>query len=143
MWNPSGGPVREDLVRKLSIRPGHRVFVRDECSGILDAIRADLPPNVTVTSTIPGKEKVNVVLLRPQPEELSTLFEEAKTWIVPNGAVWVVVKRKAYREEGDVSFDDAQAAALPTGLVYNKECTVSGTEYATRYVLRNALRPKA
>lgn len=131
-----------DLVRKLSIRPGHRVFVRDECSGILESIRADLPSNVTVTSTIPGKEKVDVVLLRPRPEELGTLFEEAKTWIVPRGAVWVVVKRKAYRGEGDVSFDAAQAAALPTGLVDNKECTVSGTEYATRYVLRSALRPK-
>ena len=134
--------MTQDLVRKLGIRPGHRVFVREECSGIHDAIRAYLPNNVTVTSTTPVKERVNVVLLAPRPEELSTLFEEAKTWIVPDGAVWVVVKRKAYRGEGDVSFDAAQAAALPTGLVDNKECTVSGTEYATRYVLLRALRPK-
>lgn len=109
---------------------------------ILAAIKPYLPARVTVTNHAP-RGGANVVLLRPDEDELPTLFREAREWIVPDGAVWVVVKKKQYRGEGDVSFEAAQAAALPTGLVDNKECSVSGTEYATRYVLRRELRPKS
>lgn len=130
-----------DLVRKLSIRPGHRVFVREECMDILAAIQPYLPSNVTITNQ-PTPDGVHVILLRPDEEELGTIFREVREWITPAGAVWVVVKKKQYRQEGDVSFEAAQAAALPTGLVDNKECSISGTEYATRYVLRRDLRPK-
>ena len=131
-----------ELVKKLGIRPGHRLFVREECMDLLASIQPHLPPNVAVTNQ-PTREGAHVILLRPDEEELDTIFREAREWIVPDGAVWVVVKRKPYRQEGDVSFEAAQAAALPTGLVDNKECTVSETEYATRYVLRRELRPKS
>ena len=130
-----------DLVRKLGIRPGHRLFVREECMDLLAAIKPHLPPRVTVTNQ-PPREGANVVLMRPDEEELGTVFREMREWITPEGAVWVVVKKKPYRQEGDVSFETAQAAALPTGLVDTKECSVSETEYATRYVLRRELRPK-
>ena len=130
-----------ELVRKLGIRPGHRVFVREECADLFAAIAPHLPPRVIVTN-LPSREGAHIILMRPDEEELSTIFREAREWIVPDGAVWVVVKKKPYRGEGDVSFEAAQAAALPTGLVDNKECQVSETEYATRYVLRRELRPK-
>jgi len=108
---------------------------------ILAAIQPHLPPRVTV-SNMPPREGANIILLRPDEEELESIFREAREWITPDGAVWVVVKKKPYRQEGDVSFERAQAAALPTGLVDNKECSISDTEYATRYVLRRDLRPK-
>ena len=108
---------------------------------LLAAIRPHLPPNVTVTNQ-PTRPGAHLLLMRPDEEELGTIFREAREWIVPEGAVWVVVKKKPYRQEGEVSFEAAQAAALPTGLVDNKECTVSDTEYATRYVVRRELRPK-
>ncbi len=130
-------------MRKLGIRPGHRVYVREECADLLAAIVPHLATNVTATKKLGKGERVDIVLLRPSEDELGTLFERAKSWIVPNGAVWVVVRKKPYRQGGDVTFEAAQAAALPTGLVDNKECTVSETEYATRYVLRRELRPKA
>jgi hypothetical protein len=128
-----------DLVRKLGIKSGHRVFVREECMDILAAIQPHLPPRVTVTNQ-PVREGTNVILMRPDEEELETVFREMREWITPDGAVWVVVKKKTYRQEGDVSFERAQAA-LPTGLVDNKECSMGETEYATRYVLRRAQRP--
>ncbi len=131
-----------ELVRKLGIRPGHRLFVREECMDLLAAIQPHLPPRVTVSNQ-PPREGAHLILLRPDEEELATIFREAREWITPDGAVWVVVTKKPYRQEGDVSFEAAQAAALPTGLVDNKECSVSDTEYATRYVLRRELRPKS
>ncbi len=107
---------------------------------ILAAIQPFLPPNVTVTNA-PSRQGAHVILLRPDEEELGSIFREAREWITPEGAVWVVVKKKPHREDGEVSFEQAQAAALPTGLVDNKEASISDTEYATRYVLRRDLRP--
>lgn len=131
-----------ELVRKLGIKAGHHLFVRRECADLLAVIRPNLPADVTVLPPRRKPVNVDVAILRPVKGDLTALFEEARSWIVPNGSVWVVVKRKPYRQGPDVSFEDAQAAALPTGLVDNKECTVSDTEYATRYVIRKELRPK-
>jgi hypothetical protein len=135
--------VNVDIGRKLGIRPGHRVLVREECSDLLEAMSEYLPPNVSVSTAVPPPGKIDIVILRPDRAELPTLFKDAKSWIVPNGAVWVVVKRKPYRGEGDVSFEAAQAEAFPLGLVYDKEFTLGETEYATRYVIRKEMRPKA
>jgi len=108
---------------------------------LLAVIQPYLPEDVTVTNQ-PTRAGAHFILLRPDEEELDTIFREAREWITPEGAVWVVVKKKPYRDAGEVSFEAAQAAALPTGLVDNKECAISDTEYATRYVLRRDLRPK-
>ncbi len=134
--------MSQDLVRKLGIKPGHRIFVREECMDLLAVIKPHLPPRVEVSNQ-PPRGGAHVVLMRPDEEELDTVFREMREGITPDGGVWVVVKKKPYRQEGDVSFEAAQAAALPTGLVDTKECAVSETEYATRYVLRRDLRPKS
>lgn len=109
---------------------------------LLAAIQPHLPPRVAIVNQ-PPREGANVILMRPDEDELETIFREMREAITPDGSVWVVVKKKPYRLEGDVSFERAQAAALPTGLVDTKECSVSETEYATRYVLRRELRPKS
>ena len=108
---------------------------------ILARIQPHFPSRVTVTNQ-PSREGANMIILRPDEEEIDTIFREVREWIKPDGAGWVVVKKKPYRQEGEVTFEAAQAAALPTGLVDNKECSISETEYATRYVLRRELRPK-
>lgn len=137
----AGGDVSAELVRKLGIRPGQRLFVREECMDLLAAIKPFLPPRVEVSNQ-PPRGGAHVILMRPDEEELDTVFREMREWITPDGGVWVVVRKKPYRQEGDVSFEAAQAAALPTGLVDNKECSVNDTEYATRYVLRREHRPR-
>ena len=132
-----------DLVRKLGVRARHRLFVRRECEDILAEIRPSLPSGVTILPTRGKPTRADVVILRPTKRQLRTLFVAARGWIVPNGSVWVVVRKKPYRGPTDVSFEEAQAAALPTGFVDIKECSVSDIEYATRYVIRKELRPKA
>lgn len=56
------------------------------------------------------------------------------------GAIWVVVWKKPYLRPGFLSFDDVQAAMLPTGWVDNKILSFGDEVYATRYVKRVALR---
>jgi hypothetical protein len=56
------------------------------------------------------------------------------------GAIWVVVWKKPFLRPGFLSWDDLQAAMLPTGWVDNKILSFGDEVYATRYVLRKALR---
>ena len=56
------------------------------------------------------------------------------------GAIWVVHWKKPYLRPGFLSFDDVQAAMLPTGWVDNKILSFGEEVYATRYVLRKAPR---
>jgi hypothetical protein len=56
------------------------------------------------------------------------------------GAIWVAVWKKAFLRSGLLSWDDVQAAMLPTGWVDNKILSLGTEVYATRYVKRLALR---
>ena len=54
----------------------------------------------------------------------------------PDGAVWVVVWKKAQLPAGAPGWDDAQEAILRTGWVDNKVLSLGEEVYATRYVRR-------
>ena len=56
------------------------------------------------------------------------------------GAIWIAVWKKAFLRPGLLSWDDVQAAMLPTGWVDNKILSLGDEIYAARYVLRKALR---
>lgn len=56
------------------------------------------------------------------------------------GAIWIAVWKKPFLRPGHLSWDDIQAAMLPTGWVDNKILSFGEEVYATRYVLRKALR---
>ena len=54
----------------------------------------------------------------------------------PDGAVWVVVWKKDFLEDGAPTWEEAQAALLETGWVDNKVLSLGAEVYATRYVRR-------
>ena len=56
------------------------------------------------------------------------------------GSIWIAVWKKPFLRPGLLSWDDVQAAMLPTGWVDNKILSLGDEVYATRYVLRKALR---
>ncbi len=66
-------------------------------------------------------------------------LKDVKSWIEPNGAIWVVRPkggRSALRET------DLIAAGLAAGLVDNKIASFSDTQGAMRFVFRLRDRPK-
>jgi hypothetical protein len=56
------------------------------------------------------------------------------------GAIWIAVWKKPFLRAGHLSWDDVQAAMLPTGWVDNKILSLGDEVYAARYVRRLALR---
>jgi hypothetical protein len=66
-------------------------------------------------------------------------LDDLKTWIEPNGAIWVV-RPKGGRSE--IKDTDVIAAGLAAGLVDNKIASFSDTHGAMRLVFRLRDRPR-
>ncbi len=66
-------------------------------------------------------------------------LDEVKSWIEPNGAIWVVRPKGGRSELSDI---DVIAAGLAVGLVDNKIASFSDTHGAMRLVFRLRDRPR-
>ena len=75
-----------------------------------------------------------------EPIGANALAAELTRITSTEGAIWVVVWKKPFLRPGLLSWDDVQAAMLPTGWVDNKILSFGDEIYGTRYVLRKALR---
>ena len=75
-----------------------------------------------------------------EPIGANALAAELARITSTEGAIWVVVWKKPLLQPGFLSWDDVQAAMLPTGWVDNKILSLGDEVYATRYVKRVALR---
>jgi len=75
-----------------------------------------------------------------EPVSANALATELVRITSPDGAIWIAVWKKAFLRPGLSSWDDVQAAMLPTGWVDNKILSLGDEIYGTRYVLRTVLR---
>jgi len=75
-----------------------------------------------------------------EPVGANALATELVRITSTDGAIWIVVWKKPFLKPGLLSWDDVQAAMLPTGWVDNKILSFGDEVYATRYVKRVALR---
>jgi hypothetical protein len=75
-----------------------------------------------------------------EPIGANALAAELTRITSTEGAIWVAVWKKAFLRPGLPSWDDIQAAMLPTGWVDNKILSFGDEVYGTRYVKRLALR---
>ena len=71
-----------------------------------------------------------------QPIPMDRLADELVRVTHPDGAIWLVVWKKAFVPDGASSWEDAQAAMLGTGWVDNKVLSMGAEVYASRYVRR-------
>lgn len=131
--------------KKLGIKPGHTVLFRNAPSDFTDALLPNLPGGVTVLDELEQGQRPDIIILWLNAEEdLNTLFGALRWTVKPDGAVWAVIPKKTVAKKRGInlSFEGAQAAALPTGLVDNKTLTFSDEEYGIRYVVRAVERGK-
>ena len=75
-----------------------------------------------------------------EPVGANALAAELVRIASTEGAIWIAVWKKAFLRPGLLSWDDVQAAMLPTGWVDNKILSLGDEIYAARYVRRLALR---
>jgi hypothetical protein len=124
------------LLDKLGVKPGSKVAIVNLAdAGFLKELRERTADIVT------GKprSKVDIVFLGAKVSADLRRLYELKSWIEPNGAIWVVRPKGGRSELRDTDLIDAGLAA---GLVDNKIASFSETHGAMRFVFRLRDRPK-
>jgi len=85
------------------------------------------------------RSKVDLVFMGADTSADLRRLNQVKSWIEPNGAVWVV---RAKGGRGPLRDTDLIDAGLAAGLVDNKIASFSETHGAMRFVYRLRDRPK-
>ena len=124
------------LLDKLGVRPGSRVAIVN-----LDAVGFVRQLKERTKDVVAGKprEKVDLVFMGAENAGDLRGLDEVKSWIEPNGAIWVVRLKGGRGPLRDTNLIDAGLAA---GLVDNKIASFSETQGAMRFVYRLRDRPK-
>jgi hypothetical protein len=124
------------LLDKLGVKPGSRVAIVDlDDPGFVAQLRARTP------DIVQGRPRKLCDLVFMGARELRDLkrIKDVKSWIEPNGAIWVVRPKGGRSEIRDT---DVIEAGLAAGLVDNKIASFSDTHGAMRLVYRLRDRPK-
>jgi hypothetical protein len=139
------GEIMASLAQKLGLKPGQTICLLDATPETARVIRAacdEALGNVTIGDTLDGAP-FDLIFYSPRElEGLAQRFATLQRQIVPDGAIWVVLPKKAIaRQRGlTLTWEDMQEAALATDLVDNKNASLTDEEYGTRFVIRKERR---
>jgi hypothetical protein len=118
------------------VKPGSRVAVVDlDDDDFISLLRQRTQDVVTRRP----RGKCDLVFVGAENREDLGRLADVKTWIEPNGAIWVVRPKGGRSELRETDLIDAGLAA---GLVDNKIASFSDTHGAMRFVYRLRDRPK-
>ena len=124
------------LIDKLGVKPGAKVvLVNLRDPGFTKLLRTRTADITTTRPSVP----CDLVFIGVSTRDELKRIAEVKSWIEPNGAIWVV-RPKGGRS--DVRDTDVIDAGLAAGLVDNKIASFSDTQGAMRLVYRIKDRPK-
>jgi hypothetical protein len=125
------------LLDKLGVKPGAKVaLVNLPDPGFTKLLRTRTADITTGRPTGPCDLVFVGVWTRAELARIARV----KSWIEPNGAIWVVRPKGGRSDVGDTDVIDAGLAA---GLVDNKIASFSETQGAMRLVYRIKDRPKS
>ncbi|TDD73138.1 DUF3052 family protein [Jiangella aurantiaca] len=125
------------LVRKLGIKPEHRVLVDGApdgfaLAGLPDGVRLDHRPGVDPYDVVVAFTRDRAALERELPAH------EAR--IERDGAVWVAWPKRASKVPTDMTEDVVREVALPRGLVDVKVCAIDEVWSGLKLVIRKENR---
>lgn len=124
------------LLDKLGVKPGSRVAVL----GVEEpSFLAQLRERTSAVVVGRPRSACDLVFIGAGRMNDLQMIRQAKHWIEPNGAVWIVRPKGGRSEIRDT---DVIAAGLAAGLVDNKVVSFSPTHSAIRCVLRLRDRPR-
>jgi hypothetical protein len=117
------------LVRKLGIKPGHRLLLVDEPAGFA---LADLPDGVTE-----ARGEADVILaFFTRRAELAEALPALRERMDPAAGLWIAWPKRASKVETDLTEDVVRDLALANTLVDNKVCAIDETWSGLRLVIR-------
>jgi hypothetical protein len=125
------------LVRKIGVKPGHRVALIGAPVGWTIE---GLPEDVTVARRTPPRGVDIVVAFFRDLASLRKAAPALSRKIVPDGALWVAWPRRAGGHQSDVTDNGVRSAVLPLGLVDVKVAALDADWSGLKMVWRKELR---
>jgi len=126
------------LAKKLGIKEGHRVRIKNAPSNYLDLV-SPTPENVQISKSI--RKDVDVFhFFTWSSSELSSELPKLISAIDQNGTIWISWPKKSSGVPSTVTEDTIRTVALPLGLVDVKVCAVDETWSGLKLVIRKELR---
>ncbi len=126
------------LVRKLGIKPGMRVWLRNAPDGFEDLLDG-LPDDVSLSR----RKRSNVQLVMcfsTSAKKLEADVDLARSVIPQDGVIWTAWPKRASKVPTDITEDRLREMFLPTGLVDVKVCAIDDTWSGLKFVIRKELR---
>ncbi|HTJ69236.1 MAG TPA: DUF3052 family protein [Actinospica sp.] len=130
------------LVKKLGIKPGHRVAVLNPPSDFL-ATLGQLPEDVELFDALDAVDRLDIVLwFGTERAGLERIVSDVRGVLTQDGGLWIGWPKRASKIPTEVTDDIVRDVALPTGLVDNKICAIDASWSGIRLVLRRELRTR-
>ena len=116
------------LVKKLGIKPGHRVMVLNAPVGF----KLDHEPVITRATGL-----ADVILsFHTDRRELETRMPALHKKMVQNAGLWIAWPKQASKQPTDITEDVVREIAFQIPLVDNKVCAIDETWSGLRLVIR-------
>ncbi len=127
--------------RKLGLRPGQRVLLVGAPASAAARLRTEAPRGVRFVRS-PSLSIDQVFWWPKDVDRISRELARLQTRLDPDGAVWIVMPKKAFAAARGIHFtwEAMQAEGLKGDFVDNKVATFDDQDYATRFVLRKERR---
>jgi hypothetical protein len=124
------------LVKKLGIKPGHKVAVIRPPSYFVEML-GELPDGVAVQEGLSGKLPFDVmVAFVVERADFERQLPSLRKRMAPACGLWIAWPKKTSGVATDMTENVVREVALPTGLVDNKVCAIDETWSGLRLVIR-------
>ena len=127
------------LVKKLGIRPGHRLALLNAPDGFLDLL-GDLPADVTWDAELAHENYDFAQAFFVWRADYEAAFASLKSAIKKDGMLWISWYKKAARMPTDITEDVVREVALAGGLVDVKVAAIDSQWSGLKLVYRKADR---
>ena len=124
------------LLKKIGIKDGHRVLVRNAPRQMPDELR-------DYAESKAAKDVDVVLLFAMSQAEYQAEFARVAKMIVPDGMVWIAWPKKASGIKTDLTEDTIRNHALEGKFVDVKVCAIDETWSGLKLVIRKELRANA
>ncbi len=124
------------LIRKLGIKPGFRIAVLDPPDDYWSLL-GELPADVRIVDPPPPDGGLDFVhLFSSDAEDLGGRLASARSWIVPDGMIWISWPKRASGVATDLTGNVVREIGLGHRLVDTKVCAIDATWSGLKFVIR-------
>jgi hypothetical protein len=127
----SAGYSGTPLVKKLGIKPGHRLMLL----GAPEQFALDLPEGVDVVRQARGRADV-ILSFHTERTAFERRLPKLRTCMEPAAGLWIAWPKQASKVPTDLNENLVREAALANALVDNKVAAIDETWSGLRLVIR-------